>query len=798
MNKNLITHLTVFLTSFSLLFYQIALTRIFSITKWYNLVSIIITLALLGFSISGTLIAFFKNQIDKYFDQINSISLSLFPLSISLSFIIYLKIPFNPYELVISLIQIFYLFLYSFVIGIPFLIGAFIIGIALYKFDAKTIYGINMCGSGLGALIVVLSLHWYHPFILIPIITIISIASFLISTINLNMRLRLITLLFSITYTTLLLLNFKNLTTDGISQYKPLSRTLLLPNSTIEYVRYSPLSVIQTVAAEGLRSVAGLSLNSPYEVPEQKIIFFDGSGTSAITPYKENSEDIGFLSFTPAALPYELINKEKRNNLLIAGVGGGEGILKGLLYEFKNIDGLEINKKVIQLMRNEYSTFSGDIYNKAGVIIYSEEARGFIRRSKKRYDLIDISMIDGYNSASSGVYAMNETYLYTVEAIEDFYNHLSDNGILSISRWVNIPPKNCIKMMNICINALKKEKIENISEHIIFIRSIQSATFLISKAPFSNDQIRKTKEFCNSRLFDIIYHKDISESDINQFIKLKSPIYFESVQTFLNPKLTKAHDFDISASTDDKPYFYNFFNYNMLKTIISNKHQRPPVIDWGYFILILMLIPISISGVLFLLFPLMFFYPKERISFSEISLFSLLGIGFFFIEMPLIQKFILFLSYPVYSVSIVITALLIFSGIGSLVSDKIFNAQQRVLYCGISILSIISLYSIFFDSFLTYLFTMPFTLKIIVTIIMISPLGFFMGIPFPYALSQIKKLNSHSYPWAWGINGFFSVISIITATILAICFGLSAVLAVAVICYLSAGIIALKLFSCRS
>ncbi len=801
MYKNISNHLIVFITSFSLLFYQITLTRIFSITRWYNLVSIIITLALLGFCISGTLIAFLKKKIDKFFNQFFYASISLFPVSIFCSFIFYLTIPFNPYELGIAPIQIFYLILYCTIIGVPFLIGAFIIGVAIYKFNSNTIYGVNMCGSGLGSLAVILSLHYFHPFRLILVTTAISTISLLIFSLNKSTLIKLVTYSFIAIYTTLLIFNFNNLTSDSISKYKPLSITLLLPNSKIEEERYSPLSVIQTVSADGLRSVAGLSLNSPYEIPEQKMIFFDGSGSSTITPYKGNPEEVNYLAYTPSALPYELIEKENRNNILIVGVGGGEGLLKSELYGFKNIEGLELNIDVIDLMQNNYKGFSGDIYNKPGTTIHSKEARGFIRASNKKYDLIDLSMIDAYNNASSGVYAMNETYLYTVESLQNFYSNLSATGILAISRWINIPPKNCIKMMNICIEALRNEGIQNIEDHIIFIRSIQSATLLLSKTPFSYSQIEKSENFCNRRLFDIIYHKNINESKVNRFIKLSTPVYFESVKSFLYPsnmnKNKQAHNFDVSISTDNKPYFYNFFNYNMLRNIMSNSAQSPPVIEWGYFILILMLFPIIIFAILFILIPLAFIDKTFRISLREISLFSLLGIGYFFIEMPLIQKFILFLSHPVYSVSIVITSLLVFSGIGSFYSMKIFPEKRRVIYSGIGISIIILTYSLLFKFFISPPFLLSFPLKIILTILMISPLGFLMGIPFPFAISQIKTFTPESYPWAWGINGFFSVISIIAASVLSIIFGLTAVFVIAAFCYLLAGILAYKLFSCR-
>lgn len=799
MSKNIANHLVVFLTSFSLLFYQIILTRVFTITKWYNLVSIIITLALIGFGISGTLIAILKKQIEKYYYKIKTVFLALYSFSLLFGFIIYQKIPFNPYELGISSFQIIYLLIYCIAIGIPFLMGAFIIGLSLQKHQTSSIYGINMIGSGLGSFFAILSLYWFHPFTLIVLISIASTLSILIQPFKLKTSKTYAIPLFLITYITLLLLTHYSISPYDISQYKPLSKTLLLPNSHIEFTSLSPLSVVQVISADGLRSTAGLSLNSPYEVPEQKMIFYDGSGTSAITPFEGNLNTVHYLDYTPGALPYKLIDTLLRENLLLIGVGGGEGILKGNLYAYEAIAGVEIDNSVINLMKNDYSNFSGRLYSQSNVKIFNEEARGFINHSKMKYDLIDISLIDAYNNASSGIYAMNESYLYTTESIEQFYNHLSENGILAINRWLNIPPKNGIKMINTIIESLKNLGVTDISKHIIFIRSIQTGTFIISKAPFSQAQLQLSKDFCNSRLFDIIYQSEIKSSELNKFIKLDNPTYFTATKNFLTSNYNQFNDlypFDISPPSDNKPYFYNFFNYNMLKQIISRNKKSPPVIEWGYFLLVILILPTTLTALIFIIIPLHFIKEKTKIEFKESLFFALLGIGFFFIEMPLIQKLILFLSHPIYSVATVITTLLIFSGIGSFFSNSLFPEKKRILYVTILIAFYLLLFTLFYNKILLPFSYLPFLKKLPIAILVISPIAFLMGIPFPFSLNKFKRIKQKHYPWIWGINGFSSVISIIIATILAIEFGFNIVFMFAIVCYLLAGFISLSLFNC--
>jgi hypothetical protein len=680
-------------------------------------------------------------------------------------------------------------------LGIPFFFGACVIGLALLKFPIGRTYFSNLLGSGMGALSVILISYLFHPFSILIGITILAFISAVIFSFNFKKRIIVYNSIISIIIILLFYFSFDLLNLKKISQYKSLSKTLLLPNSKILDERYSPLGLVQVVEADGLRSTVGLSFLSPDQVPIQKGIFFDGESMSAITPFKKNKDEIKYLNQIPSSLPHHLLNETDKNKILIVGVGGGEGILKALLHDFEQIDGLELNKNVISLMENEYADFSGNIYSKINII--NKEARGFIKTTEKKYNLIEISMLDTYNAAASGVYALNETYLYTLESIQDFYNQLENVGLLAITRWVVNPPRNNLKLLNTSIKALENLGIEDIGKHIIYIRSIQATTLLISKRPFSKEQIEKAKEFCISRLFDICYYDGIKPGEVNRFIKLEKPIYFLAAQSLLSDRSSqfiKDYEFDIKIATDNRPYFYNSFKSRMLKYLVKYGTDKIPFTEWGYLILILILIPVLITSLILIVLPL-FLLKKVRKSLNlrAISYFSLIGIGFFFIEMPLIQKLILFLSHPTYSLSVIISSLLIFSGIGSYFSDRIFKEKRRILYSVIIIGLLTLIYLLNFHYIFQLFMNKSEITKILVTIIMILPLGFFMGIPFPQGLKRIKELNIENVPWAWSINGFFSVISIILATLFAILFGFKIVFIIAVICYLGAGVVSLRL-----
>lgn len=789
----MLIQLIVFLTSLTILCYEIILTRIFSITQWQNLSSIIISLALLGFGASGTIIFIYRDKIFKKFDHYLLTFLSLYPLTMCVGFIVYCKIPFNPFEVGIDNKQIFYLLGYLLSMGIPFLMGAAVIGMALTRFSVDKTYFSNLVGSAVGALLIILLSHVIHPFEILLVITITAFMSPIIFSYTFNPKKAIKMGLISIIIISVFFMSFDYLKLKKISQYKALSRTMTLPKAKIIHQRYSPLALVQVVEAEGLRSTVGLSFISPYPIPIQKGIFFDGGAMSSITPFEGKLKDIRYLDYIQASLPYKILKPSQRGSLLIIGVGGGEGILKGILNDFDRILGLEINRDVIDLMKNELADFSGNIYNLDRVKIVEAEARGYLKETEQKFDLIDISTIDSYAAASSGIYALNESYLYTVESIQDMISCLDRGGLLSITRWNSTPPRNNIKLFNMCVEALKNAGIKNPGKHLIFIRSIQASTIVVFRNELSESRINRARKFCNTRLFDLVYYPGIEPTEANRYAQLKEPIYYQAAIDLLsdnNDEFEERFVFDIEPATDNRPYFYNFFKPKTLGLILKEGPRKIPFTQWGYLVLILILIPVGLVSFFLIILPMLWRKQGQlKLSGTTIAYFSLLGIGFFFIEMPLIQKLILFLSHPTYSLSVVISSILFFSGVGSYYSGKVLIGRKDALYPAVIVTLIALFYLVFMDSFLVHFIYQADAVKILITILLIMPLSFFMGFPFPGGLTHLKKVGKNLVPWAWSINGFFSVISIIGASLLSIIFGFKVVLSLACVCYLFAGVI---------
>lgn len=685
------------------------------------------------------------------------------------------------------------MFLYFSFMGFCFFLGALIICMAFLRYSVSSIYFYNLSGSGAGTLFVVAVSFLWHPLhIMIGIILIAMVGAALVA-INNSINYRITA---AITTCVIIMILGVLITFPGfkkVSQYKAISSALNLPNAQIVHEAYSPLAVVQVVQADGLRSTQGLSLISPFQVPVQKGIFFNADSMSPITPYTGSKNDIQYLEQMATYLPFYIMDEDKKNHVLIIGSGGGESILKAILSEFEQIDALEVNTNLISLMKNQFSLYSGHIYTQNNVTVHNREARSFIKQTKNRYDLIELSLIDAHNTAASGVYALNESYLYTIESIKEILHHLSNKGLLSISRWVVTPARDNLKIFNMVVSALQQMGINNPQNHLIAIRSLQTLTLLVSTSPIQDKMINKTKNFAAARLFDLVHYPGISDKDVNRFIKLKRPIYHEAIQKLLSREsknFVDAYDFDIRSATDNRPYFYNFFKPEVIKYIKTYGPSQIPVTEWGYLILIIILLPVLALSFIFIVLPLLITGQKTtQVKKTIFAYFSLIAVGYFFIEMPMIQKMILFLGHPSYSLSVSIAGLLIFSGIGALFSERLFPEKKRILYSSFVIIFITVVYLVSMDDIFSVLISCPIEQKIAFAIIIIAPLGFFMGIPLPCALAILKEKDAFSLAWAWGINGFFSVVSILLATILAIIYGFKIVIIIAIICYACAGVL---------
>ena len=492
----------------------------------------------------------------------------------------------------------------------------------------------------------------------------------------------------------------------------------------------------------------------------------------------------------------------KPEKVLILGAGGGAEVLQANYHGAGHIDAVELNPQIVDLVAEKYRDFTGGIYRTENIDLHIAEAREYVSGSKQRFDLIQIASMDPFGASSVGLYSLSENYLYTVQALQEYLAHLDHNGILAISRWIKLPPRDTLKLFATAVDALRQSGNNEPDKSLILIRGWQTSTLLVKNGRFSDEEINKLKNFCQARSFDTAYYPGITAAEANLYNILAEPYFLEGALALLGDRAEsymQNYKFNLQPATDNRPYFFHYFKWGVLNEILALRGQGGmPLLEWGYLILIATLIQAVFAGLVLILLPLFFTRRTLKKGIMPISrgrvggYFFLLGLAFLFIEIAFIQKFILFLHHPLYAVAVVLASFLLFAGLGSAWSQGQAQSQSYQFgvtraVTGIVILGL--LYLLLLGSLFSMLNWLPTTVKVIICITLIAPLGFCMGIPFPLGLARLGDLAPGLIPWVWGVNGCASVLSAVLASLIAIHFGFSMVVLLALVLYVLAMLI---------
>ncbi|MBN2516298.1 MAG: hypothetical protein JXC33_09755 [Deltaproteobacteria bacterium] len=779
----------IFLVSAALLAYEIILIKMLSIQYWYHFAYLIISIALLGFGTSGTFIFLLRKTLKNNVLRI----FYLFPLlmvgSIWINVPLSRLIDFNPLMIIWQHVEIVNLAFLVLALFVPFFLGAVCIGMGFVVFPDKIhrIYFSNLVGSGLGTLLVMLTVLHVSPNDIIFIISLIAIAAtFPMATNRLRKAVSLTVFIAAVTGYFFFLQNAPLVMTS----FKDLSRAEHLQHATTEFQRYGPLGLVTVIDSPAYHYLPDLSLTCLHLLPKQKGLFMDGNAIGAINRYSGSMNDLRFMECRTSSLVYRLVPNP---DVLIIGGGGGTEILNAHYCGSKRIFVVEMNNDIISLMRNRYSHFSGGIYNFENCRIVSADGRGYLQGTKETFDVIQLSALETMESTASGVYSLNENYLFTTEALRTSLKRLNPGGVISISRWVRNPPRESIKILATVINALEAEN-RDASQSIIMIRSWQTATLLMKNGTFRPQEIGAAKEFCGNHGFDLCYYPGITAQETNIVNRLDERYFFIAADKLLSgekEQFYRQYPFDIRPATDNKPFFSHFFKMGLLKQYVSPGGRGIiPYMDWGYILVWASFFILVVFSMIFILLPLRILRGSSRGTFCVFVYFGSLGLAYIFLEISFLQQFIRYLYDPVFSATVVICSFLVYSGVGSLIGEKVWQSHPGYILV-FSLLFIVTIGIVYVGSDLFLLHALSglsLWLRMLICSILIAPLAIPMGIPFPAGLSRLGQVHEDIVPWAWGINGFFSVIGSSSAVLIAIGFGFKVAIVCALFLYMIAGI----------
>ncbi len=787
-------YLGVFLLSSATLMLQVSYTRVLSVASWHHFVWMVVSVALLGYAASGTLLSVYPRIREIGFDHVLTVISILFSISALLSYIASIYIPFDPAKLSWDRLQLLYITFFYLLLAIPFLFSGLAIALTLERAEERInrLYFSNLVGSALGSVAVLPLFSFLEGSGMMALSSALGGASAIFFSLNVRGR-RTALVLGWVIIIFLLVPCAGDLFPVRFSPYKSLPVALSYPNSRLLDTRWNAFSRVDVVESGMVRYAPGLSLKCGVPIPEQVGVTVDGDDLDAITKYDGESPSIAFTGFLPSALPYRLMDSPE---VLIIGAGGGLDVLKAIYHGSKNIVALEANPIIIELVQGRYGEFSGGIYQDDRVRAVASDGRSYIKGCGDEYDVIEFSMAHGASASSTGIYAISENYLYTVESFRDFISHLSESGVLSVSRWLLPPPREDVRIVSLAISALEGLGVVEPADHMAVIRSWGTINMIVKRTPLNNDEIRAVRDFCEEMGFDIVYVPGVDPSEVNVHNRFPQPIYYELVNGMLHTADREAfydsYLYDIGPTTDERPFFFHFFKWDRLVETYRNLETKWEALLEGGYLVPLTLIQASVLSVLLVLLPL------RRLEGSQfernrgiITYFFFLGLGYMFVEMASIQRFILLLSHPVYSISVIIFGLLLASGLGSYLSTWINpggKTHKLIILVICFLITIYSLMSPLYQSLLSF----PVSTRIFAAMTYITPLGLLMGMPFPLGLRLLSESKRDLIPWVWAINGCASVLGSITPIILALYFGYSRVFMMAGLGYLLALLMILR------
>ena len=766
---------------------EILLTRFFAIVHWHHFAYMMISLALLGFGASGTFLFIARGWLLPRFAQAFSANLLLFGCFALLGPLIATALPFRAEELLWDPWQPLWLVATYLVLSIAFFCAANAIGLTLmaYRRGSGPIYAADLVGAGVGSLLILTSLYLVTPEQALKFLAVAGFAAAVIAALELRW---LHPGWLAISVLGLLVAAFipASWFRPEPGPYKSLSQALRVSGARIVTETSSPLGRVTVLESTRvpLRHAPGLSLTATGEPPPQLGLFTDGDRMDAITAASDSERRLAFIAETTSALAYHVASPQ---SVLVLGAGGGLEILRAQHLGAARIDAVELNPQVARLLSGQFRDYTGRLVEQPGTALHVGDARGYLAAHEARYDLIQMSLA---GSSGGGLGGLSEDYLHTVEALRLYVRRLFRGGFLSITRFVELPPRDALKLLATTIVALESAGVSDPGRRLLMIRGWQTVTLLVKNGEITDQEVARAREFCDRHAFDVAWFPDMPRELANRHNLLARPWFHDGARALLGPHAARFiadYPFDIRPATDDQPYFQNFFRWSSFTEAWRNRGRGGmALLEAGYAVLAVTVLQALIAGIVLVVLPLCLLGRRTSaggdVRWRVLGYFTGIGLAFLFVEIVFLQKMLLVVHHPTVALALVLATFLIAAGAGSALTTRVRDEDARrcllIAVAGIVLLG--SLHSAIFDPLLAALADWPDAARAATAIVLIAPLAFLMGIPFPLA---IRGLEEPLVPWAWGINGCASVVSPALATLLAIDIGLTGALWLALLAY---------------
>jgi predicted membrane-bound spermidine synthase len=755
----------VALTTLATLLLELSLTRIFSVVFYYHFVFLAISIALFGLGAGGVfsyVVAGWKGNLFQKLGRLSAVN----SLLVILAVVVVLAQGQHPTH--------GYLTLTYFAAALPFFVAGTIVSLVVSETIERVnrVYFFDLAGAAGGCLLLVFLLEAFGgPDTTIVAAVLFAAAAAVWHSMSGASKERAASVALALALFALLLFN---------GQFRLID------------VTYAKGQKLEHESFVKWNSFSRIALAPNKDDPGSQLIFIDADASTGIANFDFahlSEHNVRDLLYQGPGLPYAIRPGAKT---LIIGPGGGWDVARALASGSHDITGVEINPIIATtIMREKFPQLSRNLYLRPDVHIHVEDGRAFVRRSTEKYQVLQATLVDTWASTAAGAFAFSENNLYTTEAFGDYLTHLTDDGILAFTRWGFDPPRESLRLISLAMVALRNLGEADPAQHILVGREGSHAelaafgakdTVLISRRPFQAEDLNRARHALAEGHMTAVYMPD--ERLPNQFTELlHSPDPAE---------YQRRYPFDISAVTDNRPFFF----YTVQPSDLWNFITRASTNNEDYKInsavpLLFELLAISVlATVIVLALPPLVLrtrLPRQKPVLGFLLYFLAIGAGYILVEVALIQKFVLFLGHPTYALTVVIFSLLVSSGLGSYASRRVIQSSARrwrIALVGVALL--IAFLAADVSIILPRAITLPLLWKIVMSVALILPAGFLMGMPFPVGLARLEQWESSSVRWAWSLNAAASVLGSVASLVLAIYLGLVQTLLIGGVLYLAA------------
>lgn len=784
----------IFLLCLSTLMYELILTRIFSVLMWYHFASMAISLALFGMGAAALAVQLRPRWFAGEVRFVASRWAVLTGLTVALFFGVFVLFRLQPhigFKVLAFFHQPFFqpfqqgfhdpgvpagllltLTALYLVTALPFFCAGVTLSLLFSRYHQhfSRLYFWDLAGAGAGCLLIILLLKLLGGITAILAIAAVAVTGGLLllpAEIPRSHRLGAWALLLALAATGV---------AHHLSDFAEIRFVRGRYEPNLLWSAWNSFSRVVVYPAEGqaLDQAWGLSRSYRGEIPEQLGMVVDDTGYTTMYRW-DRQGDLGFFRSNVIGLAYRL---KPQAEALIIGPGGGKDVLTALSLEARHVTAVEVNPLIVGAVNDRFRDFTGELYRHPKVTAVVDEGRSFVRRDQGRYDVIQASAVFGRQAPAAGAFTLSEDHLYTREAFRDYWDHLKDDGILTISRFIF--ERETLRLVSLGLALLQERGMADPAAHIAVIRERGMANFMLKRSPFTASELAQLREQVRALEFQVVVLPDRREGD---------GVFQRLITARGSDAFYADFPFDISPVDDDRPFFYYMLKPLDFVSLFSFPEQAK-FEDRAILTLRNLLVVVTACVTVFLLLPLLLWRRRDlRAAGSgwRIGYFTCLGLGFMFVEIGLLRRFSIFLGPPIYALAVILCSLLVSSGVGALLSGRLSETRlRRGLPLVLLALVLLSLcYGFGLPGLLERWLGLTLPIRCLVAGVLLAPLGLLMGMPLPLGMRLFHRDGS-AVPWSWGVNSATSVLGAILAVAVAMNAGFTMTLFVGTLLYLLA------------